>query len=347
VPGKTRVSWYSEHSLPDLDTMRTRSSIVAVIAGGAIVFAVASFMKNRLSAQDSYRLPARTTEKAAKSLTSEDQFDADLSDRLRAISSRAGGQVGVAVIHVETGRAVSVEGAKQLPLYSVFKLPLAIAVLKSVEENRLLLEKTIRVTPADVAPGSQFNLDLWRKPVERSVRELIEVSIVRSDNTSSDKLLDLIGGPAVVTQRMRQLGFTSIDIHSSTREFAARRSNPNTGSAEELARLLVQFQKGQILAAPHVEMLMGFMGRATGGAKRLRGNLPKDTPVADKTGTGEAGSNTNDVGLITLPEGKGHLAVAVLISGSKLSTWAQENIIAELARAAYDAHVALPRAPAQ
>jgi beta-lactamase class A len=65
-------------------------------------------------------------------------------------------------------------------------------------------------------------------------------------------------------------------------------------------------------------MLLGFMGRALTDEKRLRGNLPKDTPVADKAGTGEAGSNTNDVRLITLPEGKGHLAMAVLISGSKL-----------------------------
>ncbi|MGI9066639.1 MAG: serine hydrolase [Pyrinomonadaceae bacterium] len=89
------------------------------------------------------------------------------------------------------------------------------------------------------------------------------------------------------------------------------------------------------------------MGRALTGEKRLRGDLPKDTPVADKTGTGEAGSNTNDVGLITLPEGKGHLAIAVLISGSKLPAQAQEKLIAELARVAYDAHVSQPGADKQ
>ena len=75
------------------------------------------------------------------------------------------------------------------------------------------------------------------------------------------------------------------------------------------------------------------------GEARLRGTLPKGTPVADKTGTGEAASSTNDVGLITLPEGKGHLAMAVLISGSKLPAEEQEKLIAELARVAYDAHV--------
>lgn len=318
--------------------MRIRFRVVAVIGVVIVVFAVASFLKSQLSAQNS---DANRSEIAPNIAEPDgvERLDAELAERLKALSSRAGGTVGVAIIHVETGRTVTLEGAKQLPLYSVFKLPLAIAVLKNVEEKRLSLEKKIRVTPEDVAPGSQFNLDLWRKPVERSVRELMEVSIVRSDNTSSDKLLELVGGPGAVTERMRSMGFPNIDIHSSSRQFARQRSHPNTGSAEDLARLLAQLHKGQILATPQLEVLLGFMGRAMTGEKRLRGNLPGGTPVADKTGTGEAGSNTNDVGLITLPEGKGHLAMAVLISGSKLTAEAQEKLIAELARTAYDAHV--------
>ena len=72
----------------------------------------------------------------------------------------------------------------------------------------------------------------------------------------------------------------------------------------------------------------------------MRANLPPGTQVAEKTGTGD--KNTNDVGLITLPEGKGHLAMAVLISDAKISTEAQEKLIADLARAAYDAYVSSP-----
>src|SRR3712207_6341179 len=38
---------------------------------------------------------------------------ADLAARLRTLCDRAGGEVGVAVIHVETGRVVSVAGARR------------------------------------------------------------------------------------------------------------------------------------------------------------------------------------------------------------------------------------------
>jgi beta-lactamase class A len=268
--------------------------------------------------------------------------DAELAERLKSLCERAGGSVGVAVTHVETGRSAEVEGAKQLPLYSVFKLPLAVAVLKDVEEGRLRLEQKVRVTPAEIAPGLRANTELWREPVERTIAELVELSIVRSDNTSTDKLLQLVGGPGVVTRRMRALGLDRIEIKSSVREFLSRPESHNTGAASDIARLLALLRRGEVLQPPQLSLLLGYMGRTTNSSRRLRGDLPAGTPVADKTGTGGAGAATHDVGLITLPEGKGHLAVAVLVSGSKLSEAEQEKLIARLARAAYDAHVPPP-----
>jgi beta-lactamase class A len=264
--------------------------------------------------------------------------DAELTKRLTAQSASIADDVAVSIVHVESGRSVAVDGAKKLQLYSVFKVPLAIAVLKGVQEKKISLDQKVHVTPGDVAPGSQFNTDLWRQPVDKTVAELLEFSIVRSDNTSSDKLLQLVGGPAAVTQRMRALGYADIDIVSTVRDFAAKQENPNVATPGDLARLLTQLQKGELVQPANAALLLGFMERArTGGERRLRANLPAGTPVADKTGSGSAA--TNDIGVITLPEGKGHLAIAVLINGTKSKTDAQEKLIAEIARAAYDTFV--------
>lgn len=310
---------------------------MSVIAVGA---AVAILVGLGFSAQSPDRRAGPPLGATADRPQKQNGVDAELVGRLRTLSERSGGIVGVAVIHVETGRTAEIRGTTRLPLYSVFKLPLAVSVLKGVEENRLRLDQKVRVTPEEVVPGWKGNTDLWRKPVERSVAELLELSVARSDNTSSDKLLQLVGGPEVVTRRMRELGLQNIDIRSSVREFTTRRrEHPNTGAASDLAQLLARLWKGEALQPPQLNVLLRLMGRATTGLRRLRGDLPAGTPVAEKTGTGEAGSATHDVGLITLPDGKGHLAMAVLISGSKLPERAQEKLIAELTRAAYDAHV--------
>ena len=321
--------------------VQVRASVVAVIA---IVAIVAMLVEIGLSAhRPDRRALSWSSDKSFASdvpqTSTQKDDDAELTERLKTICDRAGGAIGVAVLHVETGRVVAIEGTKQLPLYSVFKLPLAIAVLKEVEENRLRLDQKVRIMPAEAAPGGQGNSELWRQPVERSIRELLELSIVRSDNTSSDKLLQLVGGPEAITQRMRALDLQSIDIRSSVRDFAGQRKHPNTGTANDLAHLLARLQQGDILQPTQLSILLGFMEQATTGIRRLRGDLPAGTPVADKTGTGAAGSVTNDVGIITLPNGRGHLAMVVLLSGSKLTVEAQEKIIAQLARVAYDAHI--------
>ncbi|HEU4715034.1 MAG TPA: class A beta-lactamase [Pyrinomonadaceae bacterium] len=289
------------------------------------------------------RPPANTTiPSSPAAIANQSDRDKELEQRLRAICERAQGQVAVAVTHVETGRTVGVNAGARLPLYSVFKLPLAIKVLKDVEANRLKLDQTVHVAPDEIVPGAPENTALWRGPVDRTLAQLIEVSIARSDNTSTEKLLRLVGGPMRVTEEMRALGLNNLDIRFYGTDFLKARENVNTGSAEDLVKLLVQLQKGNILAPAHTKLLIDYMRATTTGPKRLPGDLPAETVVGHKTGSGlrDPGNNvpkaTNDVGLITLPNNLGTIAIAVLVSDSTLADTAQEKVIAELARAAYD-----------
>ena len=312
--------------------MRNRIPLAFVVVL-AVAFP-ACLNKTETSAQG----PAATPQTASTPAPRQGGADAGLAARLQAICEKAGGRCGVAVTHVETGRGAAFEGDAPLPLYSVFKLPLAVEVLKGVEEGRLQLEQKVHVEPEETVPGTEENSALWRKPSDRTLRELIELSIARSDNTSTDKMLELVGGPEAVTRRMRALGLNNIEVRSNVKEFLKNReaAHPNTGSATDLARLLVLLHKGEALAPLQRDVLLGVMARTVTGDRRLRAGVPAGTPVGDKTGTGPA--TTNDVGVITLPGDRGHLALAVLLDGSKLASAKQEDLIAEVARAAYDAH---------
>ena len=312
--------------------MHNRTPVVFVILP-AVIFS-ACLNKPETSAQG----PAATPQAASTPAPQQGGSDAELAARLKVICEKAGGRCGVAVTHVESGRGAASGGDAPLPLYSVFKLPLAVEVLKGVEEGRWQLDQKVHVEPGEAAPGVEENSALWRKPSDRTLRELIELSIARSDNTSSDKMLELVGGPEAVTRRMRALGLNNIEVRSNVKEFLKSRdaAHPNTGAAGDLARLLALIQKGEALGPPQRDLLLAVMARTVTGDRRLRAGVPAGTPVGDKTGSGPA--TTNDVGLITLPGDRGHLALAVLLDGSKLPVAKQEDLIAEVARAAYDAH---------
>jgi beta-lactamase class A len=74
-------------------------------------------------------------------------------------------------------------------------------------------------------------------------------------------------------------------------------------------------------------------------AMRLKGLLPKTVVVAHKTGTGggnyDVAPATNDIGLITLPDGR-HLAIAVFVSDARADLVTRERTIARIAKAIYD-----------
>lgn len=259
----------------------------------------------------------------------------DLQQALARITERCGERVGVAAVHIESGRKVSIAGDQALPLYSVVKLPLAVVVLKEVESGKLKLEQEVTVRREDVAPGSWGNSERWAKvPMQVTVRDLLEFSLVDSDNTSADKLFDLIGGPEAVERRMHALGFPTFKVATSMKQMGRHAVHPNTSSADGVLQLLVALQSGTILKARECAVLFEMMRRANTGAKRIRSGVPSGTEVRHKTGTGN--NAVNDVGLITLPSKRGHIAVAVMISDSKLATADQERAVADVAKTVYE-----------
>src|SRR5262249_30381360 len=113
----------------------------------------------------------------------------------------------------------------------------------------------------------------------------------------------------------------------------------DTATADALVLLLRDAQEGRRLSPDSRTRLLGLLEKTRTGPKRLKGDLPTGTPVAHRSGTGgEVGHRnvcTNDVGLVTLPGRRGHLAIAVLIRGSDRPLAEREKTIARIARAAY------------
>jgi len=82
------------------------------------------------------------------------------------------------------------------------------------------------------------------------------------------------------------------------------------------------------------DLLLDIMRRCQTGQTRLKGILPEGTEVAHKTGS--IGGTTNDVGIVTLPDNTGHVAIAVFVKASDKPVAERERAIAEIARTTHD-----------
>jgi len=127
----------------------------------------------------------------------------------------ARGKIGVALIHLESGRMVVIRGDERFPMASVVKLPIALEALTQVSEGTLSLDRNISIGAHDVRPCCTLSRRYPNGGVSKSVRELLELALQESDNTAADALLTLVGGPQRVERRLRAHGFANINVNRS------------------------------------------------------------------------------------------------------------------------------------
>lgn len=268
--------------------------------------------------------------------------DDELRNQIEQIASAAKGRVGVAAKVLETEQSVSLNPHEHFPMQSVYKLPIAMAVLAQIDNGKLLLEQRVRVEISDFVRKGMHSPIRDRNPkgAELSIRELLRFAVSESDGTASDVLLKLVGVD-VVSKYLSGLGINELVVANSEKEIGQdwQTQYRNWASPEGSLQLLRSLHERRGISEQNLQLLYKFMTETPTGPKRLKGLLPKTAVVAHKTGTSGTSDGitaaTNDIGLVTLPNGR-HLAIAVFVSDSPADLATREAVIARIAKAVWD-----------
>lgn len=296
-----------------------------------------------------------------------------LERELARLAESSGGTMGVGAVHLESGRSAWLNPDEAFPMASTYKVPIAVHLLRLVEEGEMSLDQRIDIGIDGYSPGSGMIAKLLDDPgLSVSVINLMEIMLLISDNTATDRLLEAAGGGTAVTARMKALGVDGLRVDRPTirligdwlgvrdmpsaagRRWEDYEALAETMSAEQremaqqafemdprdtstprgMADLLGKIWRREVLSESSSALLIDIMERCETGEARLKGLLPEGTVVAHKTGT--IGRTANDVGIVTLPGNAGHVVVAAFIKDSDLEDAARDRAIADVARAAHD-----------
>lgn len=289
---------------------------------------------------------------------------------LEAFAKGSGGIVGVAAERLDgRGGRVELRSGEAFPMASTFKVAVAGAVLARVDRGEVTLEQLIDVDPSRMVASEVLEDRFIHPGVRLSVYNLLELMLTQSDNTATDLMTELAGGPQAVTAWLRKQGIEGQRVDRDTagllRDFfglgpgvfhevleravaadpslEARGDRPNpafdhdprdTTTPAAMAALLGKVFRGEALSATSTAVLTGIMGRCRTGAARIRGLLPAGTAVAHKTGT--IGGTVNDAGVVTLPGHAGAIVMAIYVKESAAPEADRERAIAEIARSIRD-----------
>ena len=248
-----------------------------------------------------------------------------LEERLATIAAGFPGEVGIAVVEVDSGARMHFEGRRPFPQQSVSKLWVAMTALDLADRGGFDLAEPVSITRED--------LTLFHQPIREIVRtrgrydtdylDLFERALTQSDNTANDRLLRRVGGPGAVTGFLRREAITGVQFgpdertkqsaiaglewspsYSIGRAFYDARdslpperrrqaferylSDPIDGaSAIGIADALARLARGEILSPASTRFLLSTLERTRSGPNRLKGGAPAGWVMAHKTGTGQ------------------------------------------------------------
>lgn len=265
-----------------------------------------------------------------------------LKGKMEDLLKTKNAKVGISVI--SNNDSVAINANDHYPMQSVFKFPIALAVLSKIDQGKISFDQRIKITRQDLRPDTWSPIkDKYPHGTTLTVEQILEYTISQSDNIGCDILLKLIGGTPAVEQFLQTHHFSDIAVKASEaemhKEWSVQYQNWTTPAAINHLLIAAYQNRNQMLSQKSHDFIWRVMAETTTGSKRIKGQLPPHTMVAHKTGT--SGTNhgltaaTNDIGVITLPDGQ-LIFISILVSDSRESAETNEKIIADLSKLVWD-----------
>jgi beta-lactamase class A len=113
------------------------------------------------------------------------------------------GRLGVFALNTANGKQLNYRGDKYFPMCSTFKVILASAILKRSTQIEGLMQQRIKYQQSDLVTYSPITERYVKDGM--TVDALCAAAIQYSDNTASNLLMQILGGPGAVTTFARSI----------------------------------------------------------------------------------------------------------------------------------------------
>ncbi|MDR1542630.1 MAG: class A beta-lactamase-related serine hydrolase [Clostridiales bacterium] len=224
--------------------------------------------------------------------------------------------------------SVSIEPHRAAPSASVIKVPILLCALQTELEGRLSLDDLVDVRKEDILDDS----DIFDSgPRKASILELLTWMIIKSDNTSTNALIELLGFKAV-SEYAQSIGMKKTALSRKMLDFqAVSQGRDNFTSASDMLRLFKNLFSSTILSPQHCSLAIRILRKQRDNSMLSRYIWQDDVKIAHKTGGLKYLSH--DCGVLSWPSRDVYLGVFIhQAAGIK----GNPRLIGEIAKRVYE-----------
>jgi beta-lactamase class A len=201
---------------------------------------------------------------------------------IRRFADSFEGVLGVAAIDLTTGRSFAFHGDTLFPTASTIKIPILFRMYQAERAGQFRFSDAVTIASKEAVGGSGRLQDALKKgPVTLTIQELVRRMIVDSDNTATNRCIE-IAGMAQVNRMLDEMGFPKTRLLRKMMDSAAaQRNDENVATPVEMARMAEMIYRGKAVDARASRDMLEIMKEVKGG---IREGLPLDIQTASKTG---------------------------------------------------------------
>ncbi len=216
---------------------------------------------------------------------------------------------------------------------SIVKIPILFELFRKIERDEksadfyTSLNKELLYTDLHRTLGSG-KLQYSKMNTKHSVDHLARIMITQSDNSSSNMLLDEVGGKKYLDSTMKSYGLDKITIENRLPDLEGK----NKTTARQMATLLYNLDNSKYLSPKSRGIIKEYMSNVE-NTNLLKAGLPKGAQIIHKTG--DIGTMLGDAGIVYTESGNKY--IVVILVNRKFNDYAAKEYITKASSIIYKA----------
>ena len=240
--------------------------------------------------------------------------------------------VGVYGINTENGKKVQHNANERFAFASTFKAIASGVLLNNYSEKDL--NKKITINEADIVEYSPVTENYIGK--QMTLKDLIKASMLQSDNTANNKIMEELGGVKAFKHELKQLGDNISNPQRLEPELNLYdpNSTADTTTPRAAAQTLNKILTSDQISDGNLDLLKQVMIENETGDSLIKAGVPDNYIVGDKSGQGLTYATRNDLAFIYPDKHKKPIILAIYTKQDDKDGQPDDKVIADAAEEA-------------
>jgi beta-lactamase class A len=240
-----------------------------------------------------------------------------------------GGEIGIYVKNIRTGKTVAINADTIFPTASIVKLSITTGIMQKLYADELQYDSLFTYKDSLLYEGVDI-LGSFKNGEKITLKKLLMLMLTTSDNTASLWLQSIAGTGTRINQVMDSLGFESTRVNSRTPGRESYRAKYQWGQTtpKEIGTLFEKIYRNEIFSNEICDRMMRCLGRNFWDENEAISQIPPYIEVFSKNGC--VNTVRSEVLLVNAPHNP--YIFSIFTKNNKDISWTHNNEAWALAR---------------